>query len=70
MWQDYTPDRFEVFNKSSRLPQTVRQAARLETRPGGVGEVNLGIALDALGILHSRLPTGVYAPGAPVTPPF
>jgi hypothetical protein len=23
MWQDYTPDRFGMFNKSSRLPQTV-----------------------------------------------
>ena len=33
--------------------------ARLETRLGGIGEADLDIVLDALGILHSRLPTGV-----------
>jgi hypothetical protein len=59
MWQDYTPDCFEVFNISSRPPQIVRRAACLETRPERVGGADLDIVLDALGIPHSRLPTGV-----------
>ena len=59
MWQDYTPDRFEVFNISSRLPQIVRRATRFESRPERVGGADLDIVLDTLGIPHSRLPTGV-----------
>jgi hypothetical protein len=67
MWQDYTPDRFEMFNESSRLPQTVRRVARLETRPEGVGKAGPDIVLEAWGVPHGRLPTGVRTPSAPVT---